>query len=97
MKKTVTIPLQKLHPVENKLVTEFRDVFLDCTFYSYNLEAHQVLNVQNIETMMDCIKIGETTQVLQFLQQLEEQSHKLHYALQELETNIQVCQTFEID
>lgn len=94
MKKTVTIDLHKMNGL--KLNIEKREIQIDTTFKAYNLEAHQCLNQQNIETVIDCVKDGNKEETIRFLRQLQEQAEILSYALHEIEGKVNPCQGLEL-
>ena len=99
MKKKVT--MNHFNVETMKLEIQIREIEIDYTFQAYNLLAHQCLDPVNIETMKDYVKEYMTNgfekdQVIDFLNRLEKQSHKLDYALKTIEDDIAVGQTIEI-
>lgn len=61
---------------------------IDTVFTKYNLEAHLVLNIENMENVLDQLRDGKTLQAIRLINQLRNQAYKLDYALETFEANI---------
>ena len=96
MIKKTNVQLHKFN--EKTLMLEFldREIEIDTTFKAFNLRAHQCVNLQNIETMIDNLKEGITDQPIEFLKQLQKQAEIIAYALRTVESGFACGTSIEI-